>query len=57
MNLQDLPVIPFIIFLVGAAAVMLARKNMKEVEHAKKWTYIFLAGSVVSLGAAFAAWF
>nr|WP_176705476.1 hypothetical protein [Arthrobacter sp.] len=41
MNLQDLPVIPFIIFLIGMAAVMIARKNMKVEDHAKKWTYIY----------------
>lgn len=56
MHLQDLTVIPIFVFLLGAAAVMFARKKMKDPEHDRKWTYLLLSGSVVSFGAALAAW-
>ncbi|MGP5024489.1 hypothetical protein ACTXI4_04750 [Glutamicibacter ardleyensis] len=56
MHLQDLTVIPILVFLLGAAAVIFTRKKMKEPDHEQKWTYLLLSGSVVSFGAALAAW-
>ncbi|MGP5288031.1 hypothetical protein [Glutamicibacter arilaitensis] len=56
MHLQDLTMFPILVFLLGAAVVMFARKKMKEHDHEQKWTYLLLSGSVVSFGAALAAW-
>lgn len=57
MRLSDLPIIEFLFFAIGALAVIVANRKLKEEEHEKWWIYVLLGGSIVCLISAVLAWF
>lgn len=56
MRLSELPLVQFLFFAVGALALVVANRKLKEAEHGKWWIYVFLGGAIVCLVAAVLAW-
>ncbi len=56
MRLSDLPLLPILFFVVGAAVVALANKQLKPETHDKRWVYVMLAGAIICLVSAVYAW-
>lgn len=56
MRLNDLPLLPILFFVVGAAVVALANKRLKPETHDKRWVYVMLVGAITCLVSAVYAW-
>jgi len=56
VRISDLPLLPILFFVVGAALVAMANKQLKPETHDKRWVYVMLAGAITCLVSAVYAW-
>lgn len=56
MRISDLPLLPILFFVIGAAMVALSNKQLKPETHDKRWVYVMVAGATICLASAVYAW-
>ncbi|MNW48155.1 hypothetical protein D3C74_255050 [compost metagenome] len=56
MRLSALPLLPILFFVLVAAVVALANKQLKPETHDTRWVYVMLAGAITCLVSAVYAW-